>query len=55
MKFIILIIIGLLVYLAVMFDNLHTEGYKKCQAVNGVWLDKEMKCVGKNETPQHRS
>jgi phage terminase large subunit-like protein len=27
------------------FNKQHTEGREKCDAVQGVWFDREMKCI----------
>jgi len=43
-----LVIAGLFLVMAYAFDRKHTQGRKECDAVQGVWFDREMKCVTGN-------
>jgi hypothetical protein len=46
---IVVLVLCLLGLLAYRIDQMHTEGFNKCMELNGLWLDREMKCIEAKE------
>jgi hypothetical protein len=37
------------IYIGYKIDKTHTIGHDRCVAANGVWVDREMKCIKAEE------